>query len=144
MTSGNDVLVIILGCKSEDQFAQDKGAFMVYHGNVRIEQSPFFPYRFTERLIRERIIEIIGASNSQYVALLESAFVNGDCVGEDLMMLYKRKCVGDTMLLCHLTNGGQDMFRASSRFMQADDACFGRKGDILKSALSGDVCPSEK
>lgn len=144
MSHENDVLAIILGCESYAQFAQCKSVFATHHGNVQIEQAPFSPYRFTERLTRCKIVEMISCTSKQYVALLESNFLKDDCVREDLMALYSQKCGGDTVLLCHPTNGGKDMFRPSRRFMVADDACFGKKDDILKHVLYENECPTKE
>ena len=143
MVYDNDVLTIILGCESDAQFEQTKSRFTGHHPHVMILKGPYTPYRFAESLICTKIIEMISDARKQYVALLENAFVNSDCVKEDLRSLYLQKCRG-AELLCHLTNGGKDIFRTSRQFMKADDACFGKTDDILKYAFYKNDCPTKE
>lgn len=138
MKNANEILFIVLGCKTDDEFITAQGTLNKLYSDSRVIKAPFCQshYRFADAMIASKIKEmILCAEDKKYVALLEVSYVNGQCMKVDLISSYEAKCQTKP-LLCHPTAGTVTSFRESEKFMIADDLCLGKRQDILACVFS--------
>ncbi len=139
MGNSNEIFVVILGHTTNEQINADETIVKKYYPDATVVQAPqamlYGQYRFADFIIANKIKELILCSNKKYVAMLEHAYVNSQCMQKPLMSLHEKICCSKP-LLCHPMAGSADSFRESERFMVADDACFGEKQNVLKHVFN--------